>query len=725
MHRVEGLRGFLFTVIPGILNLALVGSVSAQSNQGSRVLEEIVVTAERRDQSLQSLAITASAMSGDSLNANQFAMIDDLVRATPGLTVNSAGVAKSINIRGIGKNVDAPGVSPGVAYYVDGVPIVNNIFLDTSFFDLSRVEILRGPQGTLVGMNSTGGAILIVSNDPNPEQSEGMIEASYGDYDHGRLRGMWNLPIGESLGFRVAGEYEERDSFFDNKGPADGEPGDLERLSLRAAFGGSFTDSVELFLRGEYMDTETDGWTGKVVPGDPGAFPYTIFPLFSPDDEFDLGRDVETKDDYDYYRISANLSININDTMEFRSITGYQDGDRNIIVDGDATAFPGALVTIDISEETISQEFNLISTTDGPYNWVLGAFYLDLETTGFVEPLFLPAGGVPLSQVFGNSTTENWGVFGQITYHVTDRTNLTVGLRYNDQEASNPGGKVQLFDPPGVPGPLVPESLLNAEDDEVTGKVTLDHQFTDDHFGFMTVSKGFKGGGTNSAPLPPFAPETVWNYELGLKSDFFDGQMRSQFAVFFMDYDDLQRNAYNPSTPELSGVSNLDSAEVYGAELQVQGQFGGFGFDMAVGYTKSEIGDVALIDDRYDTSTLVDLSDNSLNFNPEWTFSLGIDYAAQFKNGLLLTPRARYSYTDSQWSNEFQVRPTDYIDSYSLVDASVRLEMEGASWYAVLYGTNLLDEDWISAKSTYSPDPGRVEYAGAPRQYGVRLGYNF
>ena len=727
---ITPIKSTLFVVVITFAwTLSAPTKAQGQDNAERPEIEEVIVTAQRRSQSLQELPIAASAVTGESLNDNQIAVIDDLAKITPALTINDFGVGKSVNIRGVGKNIEAPGVSAGVAYYVDGVPLANSIFLNTPFFDLERVEVLRGPQGTLVGMNSTGGALLIVSKDPDPDATEGSIEISQGDYSNTRVRGMINLPTSERMAFRIAAEHESRDSFFDNDGPARGEPGKVDRSSVRAAFGGDLSDTVSLFLRGEYSENETDGFTGKPIPGDPGGppnpVPYFVLLANSPADEFSLARDVSTRDDSEYYRISANLSVDVGDTFEFRSVTAYQDGERNIFTDGDSTSLPTTSVQIDIWEEALSQEFNLISTSDGSFDWVVGAFYLDLETEGFVEPRLIPFGGAEIVQVFGNSTTKNWGVFGQGTFNLSDDTNLTIGLRYNDEESTNPGGRIQTFGPPGVPGPVFPESIFDAEDEAVTGRLTLDHQFNQSHFGYVTVSRGFKGGGTNSAPLPAFDSETIWNYELGLKSEFLDGQVRSQLGLFRMDFEDIQRSVFNPTTPQLSGIGNFAEAEIYGFEYQLQVQVGGFGLDLAIGYTESEIDNASIVDDRYDPVTPVNLDGNSLSYIPEWTVSLGIDYTAYLADGIRITPRARISYAAEQWANEFQVRPTDRIDSYSLVDASIKFDSESSGWYAEIYASNLLDEEWIAAKSTFATTPGRVEFYGAPRQYGARVGYSF
>ena len=720
--------------LAGVSALALPAVAAAQEATGEEDAEAsnvIIVSAERRDQNLQTTALSVSAISGDDLDANQIGNVDDLIKAAPSVTVNDSGIGKSINIRGVGKNVDSPGVSAGVAFYVDGVPIPNSIFLNTPFFDLQRVEVLRGPQGTLVGMNSTGGAVLLVSNDPDPSAVEGMVEASYGNYDHVRLRGVLNTPIAGELAFRVAGEYESRDSFFTNVGPTDNEPGNLDRLALRAALGGEFSPDFEAFLRFEYSETNSDGLASKRIPGDQELVPPASManvplnlPIFNPPERFEIAKDVDTRNDGDYWRIGANINIALSDGIELRSVTGYQDGSRRLLNDVDNSSFGFTRAQIDIDETAFSQELNLISTSDGPLDWVVGAFYLDLETTGFVEPFSLILGN-PISRVFGVSKTENWGVFGQGTLALSEATNLTVGLRYNDETASNPGGFVQLFNP--VTGDLVaevPEFVGEVKSTEVTGRVTLDHQFSDEHFGFLTVSKGFKGGGTGTAFLPGFDPETVWNYEAGLKSEFADGQLRTQLGVFYMDFSDIQRNIFSTITNSSDGVGNFASAEIYGLEFEAQGQIGDLGLDLAVSFTESKLGTTSLIDDRFGSLTPLDLTGNSLPFNPKWIVSLGAHYDIYLSDDIVLTPRARLSHNSDQFANEFQA-PIDLIEAYTLVDASLRLENEQQGWYGELYGTNLFDEEWDAARSTLSNVGGRAVFYGAPRQYGIRVGMRF
>lgn len=688
---------------------------------------EIIVTAERREQSLQKLPTTASAVTGEALADQQIQRVDDLIKTTPGLAVNDFGLGKAINIRGIGKGVEAPGVSAGVAYYVDGVPVPNGIFLETPFFDLARVEVLRGPQGTLVGMNSTGGAMLIISNNPNPDAVEGMAELSYGNFENVRARGAINLPLGGGLGLRLAGEYESRDSFFTNLGPATGKPGNVDRLSLRGAIGGELAPGVELYIRGEYNRNKTDGQTGEPIPGDPDTtMPYPIFGNFYPAAPFELARDVVTKKDTEYYRVSGELRIDVADAFQLRSVTGFQKGTVNFVNDLDGTRLPTRRQQIDISEPVFTQEINLISNPGDTFDWVLGGFYLTQTTNGYIEVKH-PITQARSVEVFGKAETRNWGLFGQGTYHISDRLNATLGLRYNSEKHFTgliaDGKYIQTYDAAGLPGARLPLSISTAKDEAVTGRFTLDYEASADHFLYATVSRGFKGGGNNN--FDNFKAETIWNYEAGLKSSFLGRQIRTQFGVFYLDYNNLQSQVYNPLTTQ-STIQNFASAKVYGFELQAQGRFGGLTLNSSVGYTKSELGTASGIDDRYNKTAVVNLTGRSLPFSPEWTFSAGAEYDIQLGGDFSLTPRVQYSYVASQWANQFQVRPTDFIGSRNVVDASLTLTQADKGWRVEAYATNLFDETYIVSKATYaSGQPGRVQYFGAPRQYGLRIGYDF
>lgn len=711
--------------------LVMAGAAQAQEAPAGTGPEsaDIIVTAERRTQSLQKLPTTATAISGEDLNRQQIGRVDDLIKSTPGLAINDAGLGKFINIRGIGKGVDAPGIAPGVAYYVDGVPMPNQVFLETPFFDLSRVEALRGPQGTLVGMNSTGGALLIVSQNPEFHHIGGSLEQSAGNYGDYRTRAMINIG-GERVGLRVAGEIEDRDSFFTNVGPATDHPGNVKRRSVRATLALKPADGVQLFIRGEYNRNTGDGTTGKPIPGDPDPAYIFAFNPNSPTDPFSLGRFIDTFKKTEYFRVSGEARIDVGGAFELRSITAFQRGKLQIQNDVGATALPTAQQNISINEPVFTQEVNLISNPGGKFDWVVGAFYLHQDTNGLVNVVQFNAPPTPPSlvvNVVGRTRIRNFGLFGQTTYHASDVLNVTLGLRYNNEKHYlGPDGSTTIPTPGG--NLTIPASNARTSDNALTGRLTVDYTVAGNHFLYATVSRGFKGGGINDpSPTPIFGPETVWNYELGLKSSFLERKIKTQLGFYYLDVNNLQYNVYNPITTQ-TAASNLSGGKAYGVEFQAQGQFGNLGLNTAVSYTKSEVDSQTLVDSRYGSNTPIQIGGRQFNFSPRFTFSAGAQYDIPVSEHYQITPRVQFSHQSSQWASFFHVSPTDLIEGRDLVDASIKLApTHGTGFTLEAYVSNLFDRTYVASKAVEGSflTPGRIQYYGAPRQFGVRAGYSF
>lgn len=692
-------------------------AASAAQPTDSGAAPEIVVTAERRAQSLQRLPTTASALTGQDLDKQQVNDVTTLTRETPSLTVNDTGGAKAISIRGVGKNLTAPGVQSGVAFYVDGVPIPNDLFVITPFFDLSRVEVLRGPQGTLVGMNSTGGAILIVTQNPDFRDLGGMLEQSIGNYNDYRTRGALNLPFGGSWGAHVAGEYESRDSFYKNVGPAEGSPGNLDRLTLRGTLGGDVTDRLHVYVRGEYYRNLTDGIPGKPIAGDP-APGYAPFLAVTPTEPFSISRDIDEHYDLHYFRVSGEVRWDIGDLFQLRSVTGFQRGKVDQLGDVDASAIPTTKSHTNVNEPVLSQEFNLVSNPGHAIDWVLGYFYLHQNTIGTIDQN-VAATGAPAVHIDGRLFLRNNGFFGQATYHVTDKLNVTGGLRYNSERHFFDKGADVIVGGGVLTLPLVGDHT----DKAVTGRFTVDYEAAPGTLVYGTVSRGFKGGGLNNDPTT-FGPETIWNYEFGLKSSFLDNHLRTQFGAFYYRNQDIQIQAYSPLTT-LNRVVNAGNGHEYGLEGQAQGRFGDLDLNLSIAYTKSSFDDLALFDQRYPSTDPVQVGGRSYLFAPKLTFSGGLEYAVHVSSKYALTPRIQYSHTSSQWASLFHVQPTDYIKAHDVVDASLELAPAGKGWTFELYASNLFNETYVASKVVTSADPGRVEFYGAPRQFGARIGFQF
>jgi len=698
-------------------------------------LQEVTITSQRRSEKLQDVPIAATAISGDQLQEKAVAQLSDLQFASPGLTITNAGLTQSVNIRGIGLASGSPAVANGVATYVDGLfqpPIVST----NEFYDIASVEVLRGPQGTLVGSNSTGGAIFITTRNPVLGQFSGNGEVTAGNYSLATVQGALNLPLGDTLALRVAGYDSTRASFYDSIGPQSTSAGRLGERSGRLGLlwkPGAFQALAKI----EYTDRSTGGYAYRPIPG-------TQYAAFAPPGDFQLDYDSPTKNHERGLISSLELRYQFANDLTIRSLSGYQDKNIYNLYDSDGTAEsslenPQQTENQHVREREWTEEINIISPTDGRYNWILGAYVqrnkIDVDITdlsnGFPTVIHQPE----------NKTTTGW--FGQINYKLTDKLELQTGLRYSTYKV-NAVGWVNIGD--GIPG-FPPGGLQVADlsgrhqDDRPTGKVDLNYKLDENNLLYAFVARGYKPGGFNSA-VSAFDPETVWDYEAGWKSTLADGHVRTQLAGFFNRYNEFQFGVLDTTTGQ-SGVVNLPSAIIKGFEGQVQLQWAGWGADAGFTFVDSKLGSPGpFVNTRllppsngnlgpqcpagvpsgptcFDyTPYEQDASSGPNLFSPRWTFNAGVDYTFNLADQWSLKPRLNYSYVGSQWASLAYSPQTDYLPSYGLVSANLRLDAPH-NWYVEAYGTNLANKTYVSGQF------GNNEFFGAPRQYGVRLGASF
>jgi iron complex outermembrane receptor protein len=712
-------------------------------------LQEVVVTAERRSENLQTTPIAATVLNADELVQKGVVQMQDLQTASPSLSISPAGLSSSVNIRGIGLDSGSPSVVPGVATYREGLwqpPIVTT---DT-FYDVDNVEILRGPQGTFVGSNSTGGAIFINSQNPNFDGLNGYVRAQGANYGDAALQGAVNLPIDSAWAARVAMDVEQRDSFYTNAGsqltavPQQfSPPGALDEKNMRFSLLGKPVDDLSVLFKLEVNDKSTGGYAYKPVPG-------TEYAAFASPNPFTLNYDHDTLNDELGIRASLKIDWDIGGSgVILRSTSGDQFMRVHDVYDTDGTSStlpgpPAEVETQAIIERPLTQEFNLISPSTGPLQWILGTFYLhDIRE---IE-LNILSQGIP------NSITPNFtqnidsaAVFGQVSYQIVPSLQLQVGMRYtSDKNYTSPGeGTTINLGIPGAP-PIFSSASGSERDSATTGKVALNWTVNQDNFLYAFVAKGSKAGGFNAAsptiPQSSFAPETVWDYELGWKGSFLDEHVRADVGGFWNNYTDLQVGAFNPLTAG-SSLINIGKSVIKGGEFELHGRFAGLHLDMGGAYVNSRLGAISLVD----TETLppgtavpqcadgalppacfnylpynVNLSGDQNPFSPEWTFNAGAEYALYFGDSGALTPRINYSYIGAQWVTLFEA-PEDYLRSQGLWSGSVTYERK--AWQVQLYGLNLANKVYVTGQTAYGSNPNN-EFFGNPRQFGLRLSYRF
>lgn len=683
---------------------------SASATSGGDQIQELVVTAERRTVNLQKSSVAATVLTGQDLVKKGVVTVDQLQFVSPNLTVTDFGQGNLFNIRGIGKSEGSSTVQSGVVTYRDGVATFPGYFQSEPYYDIANVEVLRGPQGTFAGQNATGGAVFITEQNPTLDGAHGYAQGQYGNYADRALQGAINVPLSDTLALRVATNNEYRDSFYTITGPYTGStPGKLRENSVRGSLLWKPTDKFQLLLKADYSNIDMGG-----IPADPAT---------STEDLFHIGNNAYNHFSDKFGRVVLNMSYTLDNGIALKSITGYQKGVTIAALDADGTngAFPYGVFTFkDRGDESIwSQEFNIISPDTGPLTWVLGAYY-QKDTTVFPPGTFSsgsPPGIFDVTLEGANPKTAAAG-FGQVSYKITPALQIQVGLRYTHSTQRNDDVSA------------IPEYFLSIEqhasesDSKLTGKVALNWTIDTDNFAYAFAATGHKAGGINGpniAFVPPtlFAPEDVTDYEIGWKSTQMNGHLRTQLGGFYSRYKNFQVTIQDPAVPSISELYNVPSpTTIYGVEASAQAVFGDLSFDVGASYLHSSLGTFSATDPRTLGAPATVLTGRPTSYAPAFTANFGAQYAFHLAPEWTLTPRIDYSHTDREWATLFQnAAAGDHLPARDLVNAEVNLEHQG--WLLTAYSTNVGDQHYVAAVSS------TLRYAGAPRQYGIRVRKSF
>jgi iron complex outermembrane recepter protein len=648
------------------------------------------------------------------------------------VTTGSANIT-FVNIRGVGYSANGPALSAGVANYRDGLFISQAPFLIDALYDVQQVEVLRGPQGTLSGQNSTGGAILVSTRNPTLDQISGYLTAQYGNYQDKLVEGALNLPINDRYGVRIAFNYEDRDSFFTNLGGGASavvsHPGNLLREDVRLSLLAEPIDEVEVLLKLEHSLQNSDGQPMKPIPG-------SYYAPYAPTDPYTINFNVLSgQNDVTTDRANLQVTYHVLPTLDLKSQTGYQSSVMNIADDEDATPLNGQYSTQSIGDHLFTQEINAVTIGNGPVHGVVGAYFLydtlpsnlnTVEYTGFLGGP--PFNGFVLGGNLVNKETSE-AVYAQGTWDMTSQLQLVAGARYTYDRKSDFGAL-------SLGGMPVPYTGYYGKD-ATTGKVALNWNVTSNDLLYVQASRGFKAGGINSA-ASNFAPEFVWNYETGYKTTFLDGHMRSQVDAYYMDYNNFQISQTSPTgAPPI--VVNSAGAIIKGFEGQLQAKFSGLQVDGTVAYTHSEFKPTEVFDTdavpfnnlipsfllglppAFYAANQINLAGHPLDYAPKVTANLGAEYGFHLigDHGVL-TPRAQISYVGGQWGEPYDTPVYDFIPSHTTVDLRLTWEPDDL-WRVALYGTNVANRAYIVGKEFRFA----TEFYGPPAQYGVRVTRSF
>jgi iron complex outermembrane receptor protein len=689
-------------------------------------VDEIVVTARRRTERLQDVPVAVTALTSESLETLQATDIGDIQGAVPNLTLHTGDASNAVvYIRGVGQVDSLAFADPGVGIYVDDVYLGRAQGAFLSVYDVDRIEVLRGPQGTLYGRNTIGGAIKFVSTPLRPELN-GRIEASVGDYDLREVRGAVGGAIGEGLLAKAAISYASREGYGQNAfdGRSDG---DKDQLAGRLAFEYRPSDTFSLRLN---IDASRDRPDTSRTP----ARATSVFGLYpaTTSDPFAVDADFNDLADLDTFGVSLTGEWAMSDSLTVKSITAYRSIDYSSHLDLDATPLPFFGIYDDETQSQVSQEIQLAYDGGGRLNWVGGLFYFAEEDSTFAG-LFGPAITVVTAEL-NEYENRSFAAYGQGSYDLTERLSLTAGLRYTYEEKDFFRTQDLIIGATTVPergdtGFQLVQIDTSSDWSSLSPKIGLDYRASPDLLIYASASRGFKSGGfdgraATQGAAAPYDPETLWAYEAGIKSSLFDRRLTANVAAFWNDYTDLQLSSFVADPGGVGGFgalfTNAGAATIRGVEVEV------------VARPTSALtlnGTLAYLDGQYDEYIGpggLDISDQRELVNaPEWSGRLGAVYAFELGANGRVTLGADASYRSKTYPT---VSSSEVVaqDAYTLVDAFVRWERADGVVFAELGAKNLTDERYIDHAFDLSASPGyELAYYGAPSTVRFTLGARF
>ena len=731
----------------GAFAIVLPFGVGAQS-AGERLLEEIVVTAQKREQYLTDVGIAVTAFTGDDVRRLKFTEPVDVAAQVPNLNMNNTfgtGIA-NVSIRGIGLNDYAVNNNPAAGVYIDDVYLVSPAMLNFQLFDIESIEVLKGPQGTLYGKNTTAGTVKFASRKPT-EETEGFLVLDYGRYDRFFVEGAAGGQLAPGFGIRVAAQTVQQGEGFQFNRTTGGDVGEVDRSSWRAAVHWRPADTVEILLKvhggRDRSDPPLFNVNNITDPADDAFF----------GDVFSSAAGGPTRQDVKSTGASLTVDWSLSGLWSITSVTGYEDFSRFYQEDRDGSA----LVQLDgfygNEIEQFSQELRATYISDRLV-LILGGFLGSDEVDTrdqFNSKDLLPLFGLGGSTALGNyyrQETDTKALFAHSEWRLDDSFRLNAGLRYTDDQKdfsnaftfivtpdlTTGGGGLCSLRPAGDPGVVdVADGIETAcfsspvSSDYgvggVSGKIGIDFTGIDGALIYASVSKGFKSGGFqgqltfNPADLAGFDEEELYAYEIGFKTSLGDRRVQLNGAAFFYDFNDLQ--FYGPlfDSPfgPLFGIDNAGDAEVRGAELELV-WLAAEGLDVQAG--------IGLLDTEITSSVLPGVTEGSVLPNsPEVNFNARINYrwdiGGSFYGDVLLAT----AYKDDLSYDIVRQPPATLEEGYWLLDARLSVSAVDGRWSVYLWGKNLSDERYRTQVLTSSI--GFVESWGPPATYGAGVEFTW
>ncbi|MFC3051274.1 TonB-dependent receptor [Kordiimonas pumila] len=744
--------------------LVAAGGVSAQQSADTRGIEEVVVTAQKRVQSVQDVPVSMSAFDSSFTKRVNLDDVKDLVKFTPGFAGNSKdSFIDYINIRGISTNDFGVGGDPSVGFFKNGLYQGRNGVVVSSMFDMERAEVLRGPQGFLFGRNAISGAISLYTAKPDFENGKAYVEVGFGERGILEAEAMVNVPVNENFALRIAGYHSEEDGYVYNYArPNDDDlvAHNKDAFRVTAALRG---ESWDANLVVEYEDRDQSGSIYRAITGN-DQYDFLVDNVDGASQRGGL-RDLDSDASLGNFDRGEILSLmaEINWDLGFAtltSLTGYKDHNYQYAEDFDAMPYGANDYAQDQEGDYFEQELRLVSQGDGPLSWYAGvSYYKENITARFDERAdeevmcqsyyyyscsdlfaywgyadFTPSDVGLLESNIDTGEYKGWGAYVDLTYAVSEKFEIGVGMRYT-KDTKNFG--ISILPVESELGPFYIFGVTTdgfdygkQSWDAFTPRFVARYMPNDDWTLYASVTKGYKSGGFGSFAIEDpndsvtddlvvidgvpnaFDPETVWSYEVGAKTDLFDSRLRLDMNAYYYKYKDLQLSYFDNG----ARVGNIGKAKAFGIETSAQAVLSQ-NFDLYIvgSYINNEVNDANDIEPGSDG--------NELPGTPKWTTAGVLSYHQEAGNG------------EINASAEYRTQSGTYAGLGNLVDSrnpgwtdvSLRLGYESFNgWAVTAYVENLFDEIYFDGSNDGAgPIPHKYFGVSRPRTFGVKLSYRF
>jgi iron complex outermembrane receptor protein len=752
----------------------------------AQVIEDVIVTAEKRSESVQDISQSVTAITEDDLDAKNINSFVDLSAIVPGVTVaKNEGYKTVISIRGVGNETNQNAIAaPSVAFHMDGIFIASPFSLQTDFIDVERIEVLRGPQGTLFGQNSTGGAINVISKKPSTEGYSNSSDITLGSYAQTKFRSSSNIPLSDKLATRFSFSTNKRDGFSENTVTGQ-ELDDANSLSIRSDWLYELSDVSTLRVFGQYFEIDRNGSAMRGIDDTSGDARRLSQDTISNHDLTSMVVAAIYENDLGFANLKVMASIQDDDISVTRDNDRHNFGDLVGVIPGlgSGATYQRAEFAPETSiVETNTFEINLVSNEPifGALDWTVGAFYMEHDIENHIRgyrdnnndgqityecssPLAVIGScyehdyGIPgrfavfdaeydfVTDAF--PSRESYSIYAQTTYSFNDDFRLVSGIRYSeDTFTTNVSNfyNVDVFEAAG-------------EVDKVTGKVVGEYDLSDQTMAYWSFSQGFKPGGSNltygyteaediiaERPVAPamvfqtYQSETIEAFEVGIKTDLLDGKARANIALFTYDYDNLQFQATDPD-PYRGGVANIPQSEMNGIEVEFTALLSdSLTMDMNLAFLDSEVTSSYEVLDNVDVYQYFfgeedlryglreDVKGNKLAKSPEFTADINLTYETTLSSGnefSSIVQFVRRGDFEQRVSNNTLV---DSIDSYNLFNVTASIDFVSSNTGIDFMLLNIADKDGINSSMTdvFGVAATGLEYI-APRQFMVRFRREF